>query len=91
MLSLSAECTEVLKIFKNCVNFNSFTQNLWQVGMGVMNLTIYVPLLFNMLHTKFGQDTHSSFIKDAENVEMLFAVRTAIDKYNWLFCQFSHS
>lgn len=91
MLSLSAECTEVLKIFKNCVNFNSFTQNLWQVGMGVMNLTIYVPLLLNMLHTKFGQDTHSSFIKDAENVEMLFAVRTAIDKYNWLFCQFSHS
>lgn len=59
--------------------------------MGVMNLTIYVPLLLNMLHTKFGQDTHSSFIKDAENVEMLFAVRTAIDKYNWLFCQFSHS
>lgn len=48
-------------------------------------------LLLNMLHTKFGQDTHSSFIKDAENVEMLFAVRTAIDKYNWLFCQFSHS
>lgn len=45
--------------------------------MGVMNLTIYVPLLLNMLHTKFGQDTHSSFIKDAENVEMLFAVRTA--------------
>lgn len=59
--------------------------------MGVMNLTIYVPLLLNMLHTKFGQDTHSSFIEDAENVEMLFAVRTAIDKYNWLFCQFSHS
>lgn len=78
-------------MYRSIEDFNSFTQNLWQVGMGVMNLTIYVPLLLNMLHTKFGQDTHSSFIKDAENVEMLFAVRTAIDKYNWLFCQFSHS
>lgn len=70
MLSLSAECKEVWKIFKNCVNFNSFTQNLRQVGMRVTNLTKYVPLHLIMLHTKFGQDTHSSFIEDAENVEM---------------------
>lgn len=42
-------------------------------------------------HQIWSRYYNSSFIKDAENVEMLFAVRTAIDKYNWLFCQFSHS